>query len=120
MPQVAIQHLCAGLRHPDEGIVESAKESLIASTLEALSLILSLLVCTPYRAPQFSQLNMTDGSMSHQQAPPKPAKVLVRSATYCYMLIAAFTVHHSTCKCALGLSFGWWSCSFTVTPCLTD
>ena len=68
--QTAIQRLCTRLKHFDHE-VESAHQGLVASILEPLSLILSLLVCTPTRAPQFTQLIMADGP--EQQRPPDAA-----------------------------------------------
>ena len=74
--QTAIQRLCMRLQFSGE---DSDCQQLVASTLEPLGLIMSLLVCAPTRAPQFTQLSMVDGSLQDQQRPKDAAAVLVRN-----------------------------------------
>lgn len=61
------------------GEQEAAQEQLVSSTMEALSLILSLVMYSPSRLPQFANLSMADGSVNKQQGPQGATSILVSS-----------------------------------------
>ena len=75
--QTAVQHMDSTLRDMKDPTSKAAHEKLLQSTKEASSLILSLIMCNPSRLPQFSRLNMADGSMCNQQGPVNAAAILV-------------------------------------------
>ena len=68
-----------------------AHEQLVGSTIEALSLILSLVTYSPSRLPQFSNLSMTDGSLQDQQGPQGATSILV-GPTACNVPYSRFTL----------------------------
>lgn len=58
-------------------VSKSANEQLMQSTIQATSLILSVIMCSPAHLPQFSRLDMADGSMNDHQGPDNAAGILV-------------------------------------------
>ena len=83
--QEAIHLITARLQQAAEAAAESAveqrlvHEQLVSSTMEALSLILSLVMYSPARLPQFANLSMADGSVNNRQGPQAATSILVSS-----------------------------------------